>query len=330
MIHPLIQVVCNTYYMSVNRLQTKTKTWLLLLYALPTKRTSARVNLWRKLKRFGAVQLKTSAYVLPDDPVQYERLQWLSEEVRSAGGDASVLRVTEIEGMDREAIIQMFNQARKADYDELSRACRGVMGGARRGGKAEVAAELERQHRRFSEILEIDYFKSPAADDARMALKRLEKVLGPGKKTALVQRLSAGKFAGRRWLTRPRPGIDRAGSAWLIRKFIDAKARFVFASAPSGDGEAIPFDMADVEFSHHGDDCTFETLVKRFGIADRAVLKMAEMVHDADLEDGKFQRCECLGINSVLAGWERAGLSDGELLAKGMECFEGLYRSLQK
>src|SRR5262249_28498915 len=99
--------------MSVKQLQTKMNTWLLLLYALPTKRTSARVNLWRKLKRFGAVQLKTSAYVLPDDPVQYERLQWLSEEVRAAGGDASVLRVTEIEGMDREAIIQMFNQARK-------------------------------------------------------------------------------------------------------------------------------------------------------------------------------------------------------------------------
>ena len=75
-------------------------TWLLLLYALPTKRTSARVNLWRQLKKFGAVQLKTSAYVLPDNPTQHERFQWLSEEIRTAGGDASLLRVTEIEGMD--------------------------------------------------------------------------------------------------------------------------------------------------------------------------------------------------------------------------------------
>src|SRR5215471_20743030 len=110
--------------MAVTVLQMENSTWLLLLYALPTKRTSARVNLWRKLKRFGAVQLKTSAYVLPDDSAQYERLQWLSEEIRTAGGEASLLRVTEIEGMDKAAVVQMFNQARKADYVEVIRACR--------------------------------------------------------------------------------------------------------------------------------------------------------------------------------------------------------------
>ena len=87
--------------------------------------------------------------------------------------------------------------------------------------------------------------------------------------------------------------------------------------------------MADVEFSHHGDDCTFETLVKRFGITDQAVLKMAEMVHDADLEDEKFQRSECIGINSVLSGWARTKMTDSELLAKGMQCFEGLYQQLR-
>ena len=94
--------------------------------------------------------------------------------------------------------------------------------------------------------------------------------------------------------------------------------------------QAVPFDMADVEFSHHGDDCTFETLVKRFELTDRAVLKMAEMVHDADLEDDKFHRCECIGINAVLTGWARTKISDEELLKKGVECFEGLYQALRK
>jgi hypothetical protein len=88
--------------------------------------------------------------------------------------------------------------------------------------------------------------------------------------------------------------------------------------------------MADVEFSHHGDDCTFETLVKRFGVTDKAVAQIAEMVHDADLEDGKFQRTECIGINTVLSGWAKTTISDTELLAKGMECFEGLYRQLRR
>jgi len=314
--------------MAVKTLQRKSLTWLLLLYALPTKRTSARVNLWRKLKRFGAVPLKTSAYVLPDDPAQYERLQWLSEEIRAAGGDASVLRVTQIEGMDEAAIVGMFNQARKADYEELVRACREAAAQTRSDG--ELAGEMEKLHRRYNEIKEMDYFKSPAADDAQMALERLDKKTQPKRKGLGSRRLSADQYRGKVWITRPRPGIDRAGSAWLIRKFIDGKARVAFARVPAAKVQAIPFDMADVEFSHHGDDCTFETLVRRFGISDKAVLQMAEMVHDADLEDGKFQRPECIGINAVLSGWEKMGLSDSELLSKGIECFEALYRGLRK
>jgi len=116
----------------------------------------------------------------------------------------------------------------------------------------------------------------------------------------------------------------------LIRKFIDPKARFIFASDPAKYPDAIPYDMFEVEFSHHGDDCTFETLVKRFGIPDKAVLKIAEMVHDTDLEDGKFQTTECVGIDQILKGWAKKGLSDKELLERGGECFDALYQQLRK
>jgi len=304
--------------------------WLLLLYALPTKRTSARVNLWRKLKKFGAVQLKTSAYVLPDNPTQYERFQWLATQIKDAGGEATLIRVAEIEGMSSEEMVELFNEARAAEYKELAAACRETLAQRKREKDGELAVELERHQRRFREIRETDYFSSPGVHDAQVLLERVEKLLAPRRGVVAAEKLDAGKFAGRAWLTRPRPGIDRAGSAWLIRKFIDPKARFVFGMEPAKHPKALPFDMADAEFSHHGDDCTFETLVKRFGIADKAVAKMAEMVHDADLEDGKFQRCECIGVNSVLSGWARSGLSDGELVAKGIECFEGLYRDLRK
>jgi hypothetical protein len=339
-------------------------TWLLLLYALPMKRTTARVTLWRKLKKFGAVQLKTSAYVLPDDPTQYERFQWLSKEIRDAGGEATLIRVAEIEGMTNQQIVQMFNDGRTKDYRELIQECRAIRGGSvgrrtvgsrrnstlqrfnalltiQRSRDSQVAARLGKCQKRFREIKEIDYFQSPAAGEAHMVLQRIEKLLGPGIPMAAQPKLDSKKFIGKTWLTRPRPGIDRAGSAWLIRKFIDPKAKFVFASAdrvrttlyagPSSKyPNALPFDMADVEFSHHGDDCTFETLVKRFGIADKAVLKIAEMVHDADLEDGKFQRPECLGINAVLSGWARSNITDAGLLKKGIDCFEGLYQQLRK
>ena len=240
------------------------------------------------------------------------------------------MRVAEIEGVSDKQIVEMFNEARGLEYKQLSEECRGVIAGAKRGDEAELAAKFARKQRRFHELKEVDYFHSPAADDARMSLQRLERLLHPKTRAMAQARMLAKDFQGMTWLTRPRPGIDRAGSAWLIRKFIDPRAKFVFGSDPSVHPKALSFDMADVEFSHHGEDCTFETLVERFRITDRAVLRMAEMVHDADLEDGKFQRPECIGINAVLTGWARTEMSDAELLAKGMECFEGLYRQLER
>jgi hypothetical protein len=314
--------------MSKEILQPKRTTWLLLLYALPTRQNTERVNLWRKLKKFGAVGLQTSGYVLPDDPMQFERFQWLSKEIRDAGGEATLIRVAEIDGMSKGAVVAMFNEARGAEYKELAAACRRTLNGKRKG--EEVVGEVAKHQRRFQEIRAVDYFNSPAAHDAQMTLQRAEKALARGPSRGAARRESAKDFVGKVWLTRPRPGIDRAGSAWLIRKFIDPKARFVFDMDPGKRPEAVPFDMADVDFSHHGDDCTFETLVKRFGITDKAVLRMAEMVHDADLEDEKFQRCECMGINAVLTGWARTSISDSELLERGIECFEGLYRAVKK
>ena len=309
-------------------LQPKRTTWLLLLYALPTPQNTERVNLWRKLKKFGAVALKTSGYVLPDDPAQYERFQWLSKQIRDAGGEATLIRVADLEGMSNEEIIGMFNEARAAEYKELATACRETLDGKRKG--EELAAEVARHQRRFREIREVDYFNSPGVHDAQVVLERAAKTLGVHKGGTAVPKLEARAFVGKTWLTRPRPGVDRAGSAWLLRRFIDAKAKFIFGMDPATHAKAIPFDMADVELSHHGQDCTFETLVKRFGISDKAALKMAEMVHDADLEDEKFQRSECIGINAVLTGWARTAITDNELLARGIECFEGLYQSLRR
>lgn len=307
----------------------KKGTWLLLLHALPTPRNAARVNLWRKLKKFGAVQLKTSGYVLPDEQVHFERFQWLSKQILDAGGETNLIRVAEIDGVANDEIMGMFNDARAADYKELIATCQRALARHKKAKTAELPSELAKLKQRFEEIHAIDYFHSPAAQDAQMVLERAEKSLD-SKVGAAAQKLEPGQFRAKIWLTRPRPGIDRAGSAWLIRKFIDPKARFVFAMEPAQYPQALPFDMAGVEFSHQGEDCTFETLVKRFGIGDEAVVAMAEMVHDADLEDGKFNRCECIGINAVLSGWARSDLTDSELLEKGIECLEGLYREVRK
>ncbi len=302
--------------------------WLLLMYGLPAKRGAARVNLWRQLKKSGALPFKTSAYLLPDRPEQNERLQWLAQQVRDSGGEATIIRVTEIEGLRNEDIVRQFNQARAADYDALLTALKELLSKQRKHVGESFTADLERLARQFEEVRKIDFFDCPRAQDAQMSLQRAASLRSAKSKTGPA--LAAKKFIGKTWLTRPRPEIDRVGSAWLIRIFIDPKARFIFSTDPAKHPEAIPYDMFEVEFSHHGDDCTFETLVKRFGIMDKAVLKIAEMVHDADLEDGKFQTTECTGLDRVLKGWAKAGLNDEELLARGGQCFDALYQYLSK
>jgi hypothetical protein len=307
---------------------TVSSQWLLLLYGLPTKKGAARVHLWRQLKKCGALPLKTSAYLMPDKAEHHERLQWLAQQVRGGGGEATIIHVTEIEGLGRDDIVRQFNEARATDYATLLDVLNELIAQNKKRLGESFVTDLEKLTRQFEEIRKIDFFDCPRAQDAQMLLKRAAGLRSG--KTKNPPLLVPKKFTGKTWLTRPRPEIDRVGSAWLIRKFIDPKARFIFDTDPAKHHEAIAYDMFEVEFSHHGDDCTFETLVTRFGITDKAVLKIAEMVHDTDLEDGKFQTTECMGIDQVLKGWAKSGLSDDELLKRGGQCFDALYKQLHK
>lgn len=302
--------------------------WLLLLYRLPTKNSGARVSLWRQLKKSGALPFTTSASLLPDSTDHYERFHWFAQQVRDAGGEATLIRVTDVEGVSHADLVRQFNEARAKDYDVLTADLTKLIAASKRKAGESFPTDLEKLVRQFEEIRKVDFFGCPRAQDAQMLLQRAS---GPsGGRGMASPKLSAKKFTGRTWLTRPRPQIDRVGSAWLIRRFIDPEARFIFANDPKQHPAAIPYDMFEVEFSHQGEDCTFETLVKRFGLADRAVRKLAEMVHDTDLEDGKFQTTECVGIDQVLKGWAKGGLSDEELLKRGGECFDALYQQLKQ
>ncbi len=306
----------------------KPVSWLILLYAVRAGHSTSRVSLWRKLKKFGAIQLNTSAYVLPDEPTHNERFQWLAKQVRDDGGEATLIRAKEIEGLPHKKVVQLFNDERTRDYDQLVETLKRFIQRNKKRHTETAASDLGKCERRLQEIQDIDYFDCPAAHDALMALKRAQGLLAPKPKSGI--RLDRKRFVGRTWLTRPRPEIDRVGSAWLIRRFIDADAKFAFAVNAAKYRDALPFDMADVEFTHHGDDCTFETLIKRFGIEDSVAHRIAEMVHDADLEDDKFHRSECMGIDRVLKGLARLGLSDEEILEKGSECFDALYAWLKE
>ena len=300
--------------------------WLLLLYSLPTRQKTERVAVWRRFKKIGAVQIKTSTYLLPDEPAQYEQFQWLAKQIRDYGGDSTLVRAHEIEGLTKDRVIAIFNDARAKDYGELRKALQSFIARRKKMDAEAAAAELERFTRQFREVRAVDFFDSPRGHDIAMLLRRAD---GPMRSRQL-QTLDAKQYQGKTWLTRPRPEIDRVGSAWLIARFIDHKPKFVFASSADAFPNAIPFDMLDAEFSHHGNCCTFETLTKRFAISDKSLVKIGEMIHDADLDDARFQRVEAVGIDRVLKGWAKEGLLDQEILRRGFECFDALYAFLQR
>lgn len=296
--------------------------WLLLLFSLPTKQASQRVDVWRKLKRYGALPLPAAGYLLTCSPENWERFEWLAGTIRDYKGQASVAEVQRIDNLPAPLIAKLFREARGRDYDDLFRAIEK----ARKEGSAQ--RKLTTFKKRLDEIIEIDYFDSPQRVRVEALLNSLKE---PAMKTAAVKVHMKREFANRSWVTRPRPGIDRVSSAWLITKFIDPKAKFIFAADPAEHPQAVPFDtFGNTGFGHQGDRCTFETLLLSFQIRDQTVAWIAEIVHDADLADGKFGRTEGVAIEAILAGWRSEGILDHELLKRGLELVDGLYRSVKE
>src|SRR5204862_7126062 len=136
----------------------KATSWLLLLYSLPTNRNTERVAVCRRFKKMGAVQIKTSTYLLPDEPAQYEQFQWLTQQMRAYGGDSTLVSTQEIEGLTKEKVIAMFNDARAKDYAELRKSLQGFIGRRKKMDVETAAAELGRLTGQFREIREVDFF----------------------------------------------------------------------------------------------------------------------------------------------------------------------------
>src|SRR5208283_5112592 len=135
--------------------------WLFLLFNLPAKHSRDRVKVWRRLKKFGAIQLKTSTYVLPDEPVHYERLQSLAKEIVDNGGESALVRVKEIEGMPYAALVAMFNEARAREYEEIAEPLALLIRDtrARKTSPEAFTNQLQKLHKRFQEIYDIDFFE---------------------------------------------------------------------------------------------------------------------------------------------------------------------------
>src|SRR6185437_2508401 len=291
--------------------------WLLLIHQIPPKPDYFRVKVRRRLQRMGAVALKSSVYLLPRREDTREDFEWLVREIRADGGEATLCRGAMLAGTTDEEIETMFRTERDAEYAEIERDARALAAGGE-----PTEEELARLRRRLEEAGRIDFFGAPGRAGAEHALA------DAGRPAAAPSAPPAAtRVQGATWVTRTGVKVDRIGSAWLIRRFIDPAARFKFVPAKGYRPEPgeLRFDMYQGEFTHEGDRCTFETLLGRFELTDPALRALGEIVHDVDCKDEKFGRVEAAGIASLIGGLVLAYPDDAERLERGAAVFEGMY-----
>ncbi len=316
--------------------------WLLLMHQLPPKPAYLRVKIWRRLQAVGAIALKSSVYALPHGEEALEDFQWIAEEIRNGGGEASLCEASFVEGLSDEEIKALFVAARDSEYARLADEARAVLAAHPRAAaqtserRAELASQVGRLKRQFAQLSAIDFFNAPKREIAAALITDIEarlRVVGESEREAAGGKLVSARLTRRTWVTRKDVRIDRIASAWLIKRFIDQDARFKFVSSrgykPAR--EELRFDMFDAEFTHEGDRCTFEVLIERGGLkGDRALRHIAEIVHDIDLKDRKFEREEAPGIAQLVTGLATASVSDEQRLARGASLFDDLYESFRK
>ena len=288
----------------------------------------------------GAVRLRGAGWILPETPDTVELFQWLVQEIQSVRGEATLLRVDRVEPMTDQDIAALFHKARGLEYQAVMQGCREILRhldryqATHRRSISQLRGKLDALKRELDRVQSIDYLKAPAGERARSlwetTAKRLRAAEAPSRATGGGRHRTSLPPRGSTWVTRPRPHIDRIASAWLIKRFCDPEAKFAFADAADAARKGIPFDVLGADFGHHGEDCTFETLVKRFSIKDRRVRAIAEIVHEADLHDGKFTRNEATGVDLAINGLVEATPDDHELLERGMAIFEGLHTVLKQ
>jgi len=293
--------------------------WLLLLHQLPAKPAYARVKLWRRLQALGAVAVKNAVYALPAGPQAQEDFEWVLKEINEAGGEGMIVEARLLDGLSDDAVRKLFNTAREEDYRALAKEIRGL------DKHDATPTQIARLRADAARIVAIDFFGANGREDVEARLAAFAPSISHTASPRPAARLVSG--AGHVWVTRRDVHVDRIGSAWLIRRFIDPEATFKFVQAKGyrpQPGE-LRFDMFEAEFTHEGDRCTYEVLLRRSGLKDTALVAIGEIVHDIDLKDGKFAREEASGIAHLIDGLAASGIQDAQRLERGGALFDDLY-----
>ena len=312
--------------------------WLLLIHQIPPKPNALRVKIWRRLQQVGAVAIKQSVYAMPLSAQSREDLSWILKEIVEGGGDGSISEARFLEGLADEQVIALFQGARKSDYEKIIQASQQLLTewsfgpSDPRDPAAKGPARLSKLQRRLDEVTDIDFFQTPVRGIAEILLEDLAAQVSGESKVTAAGREDCDNLKGKTWVTRKNIFVDRIACGWLIRRFVDSQAVFKFVRGPQyapKPGE-LRFDMFEGEFTHEGDRCTFEMMIQRLQLWDRALAAIAEVIHYIDLKDDKYDCGETDGFNALLTGLVATHPDDDRRMEEGFRLFENLYAYFQR
>ncbi|TAK33285.1 MAG: ChrB protein [Myxococcaceae bacterium] len=310
-----------------------TSRWLLLIHQIPKSPAYLRAKVGKQLSRVGAVAVKNSVYVLPRTNSTLEDFQWIARELHSAGAEATVFEAAVVEGLTDAEIEERFRAAITPEFDALrDEAADGIKALKKKRRESDLPVDTAKLRKRLDELAAIDFFSAPAAKEAAARVAECERLAAPPDSPLVLPAVDRASLVGRTWATRKGIHVDRIATAWLIRRFLDADASFVWLGKDDTPAEAnaLRFDMFGGEFTHEGDRCSFEVLATRAAIDDTGVRAVGEIIHDLDLKDAKFNRPETAGVGALLNGicWTHAG--DDDRLRAGCALLDALHESLSR
>jgi hypothetical protein len=306
--------------------------YLALFVSLPTKASTGRMRVWRSVKALGCATLRDGVYLLPDSADSAAVLDEVAGQAVEAGGSGEIYRLSGCDEAREDALRALFDRGEEyaniaGEIKDLGRIQASLDG-------AVAARKLQALVRRFEQLTHIDFFPGEAQrqtlsllDDLRDTLIRRMAPDEPTARQADIPRRARADYQGRIWATRARPWVDRLATAWLIRRFIDPKARIVWLASPRDcQADWLGFDFDGATFSHVGARVTFETLLASFGLeADPALLRLGELVHCLDA--GGLPVPEAPGIEALLAGLRASEPDDDVLLGRACEVFDWLLQN---
>lgn len=304
--------------------------WVLLVTSLPTGGATSRMRIWRALKALGCGSLRDGVYALPATEAHEKSLQHLADDIIGEGGTAWLLPV-KLRSADQDAAFRALFDRSEA-YAQLTAALAGARKALSTLSLQEITRQVRRLRKDYEAVRSIDYFPSEASVQAELLWEdfvgTLDTVLSPGEPhpaERTIPQLDPSDYRQRLWATRRNLWVDRVASAWLIRRFIDKKASFLWLASPADcPPDALGFDFDGAAFTHVGDRVTFEVLLVSFGLeGDLGLQRLAQLVHALDV--GGVASPEAQGFEAIMNGARQRLDNDDRLLQEIGGVLDSLY-----